>query len=297
MLGEPRLSRWHNINKLQIWSLIEEIESAGDTFLWRPYALALKNWEFPKFYSDNERWVCLNSEIGDEILSFAWCLRPCELVGMDCLEQYLPHRVGMQFGMDQDIPDSLPRSNGNLNDLASSSYDLLLDGWKLYLSPRAINGKVTVQYCNWWRKTEELFDDLDGHIGGEDDRAPPCSSTLSPFTEIQLGKSSTEGSGFMGQEGDIGKGKHIGLEEDHQEPQKSDTKLYSRSNSQIPSLKAGNKAGESPPQEIVIIDDDDDGDDNNETNDRVSRLLALISSIEARIGNLQRNVPMLERRS
>ncbi|KAH7834410.1 hypothetical protein Vadar_015680 [Vaccinium darrowii] len=36
--------------------------------------------------------------------SFARCLRVSELVGLDCMEQYLPHRVSMQFGMDQDVP-------------------------------------------------------------------------------------------------------------------------------------------------------------------------------------------------
>ena len=99
MLGEPRLARWHNVNKSQSSFLMEEIESAGDIFLWRPYALHLKNWEFPKFYSDNERWVWMNSEVEDEILSFARCLRACELVGMDCVEQYLPQRVGMQLSL------------------------------------------------------------------------------------------------------------------------------------------------------------------------------------------------------
>ena len=67
---------------------------------------------------------------------------------MDCVEQYLPHGVGMQFGMDQDIPNSLPKSDGNLS-RAWTSYNTPLDGWKLYLPPRAVNGEVTVQYPNW----------------------------------------------------------------------------------------------------------------------------------------------------
>jgi hypothetical protein len=33
-------------------------------------------------------------------------LRVSELVGFDAIEQYLPHRVAMQFGMDHDVPSS-----------------------------------------------------------------------------------------------------------------------------------------------------------------------------------------------
>jgi hypothetical protein len=33
------------------------------------------------------------------------------LVGFDAIEQYLPHRVAMQFGMDQDVPSYVPKFN------------------------------------------------------------------------------------------------------------------------------------------------------------------------------------------
>ncbi|KAE9458245.1 hypothetical protein C3L33_09852, partial [Rhododendron williamsianum] len=55
----------------------------------------------------------------EDFESFARFLRPCELVnlrifelvGFDSLERYLPHRVAMQFGMDQDLPSLVPRFN------------------------------------------------------------------------------------------------------------------------------------------------------------------------------------------
>ncbi|XP_010675984.2 uncharacterized protein LOC104891897 [Beta vulgaris subsp. vulgaris] len=150
MCGEPRAARWHNVMKLKSASLRLDIESAADSFLWRPYTLCLKNWEFPKFYCDDERWVLMNSEVGDDLLSFVRCLRVSELVGLDCVMQYLPHRVGMQFGMDQDIPDFVARSNSNV-ELAWSSYAKPLEGMKLYLPPRLFEGDVTVQYSTWWR--------------------------------------------------------------------------------------------------------------------------------------------------
>ncbi|KAJ8435480.1 hypothetical protein Cgig2_033219 [Carnegiea gigantea] len=236
MVGEPRLARWHNVNKSQSGFLMEEIESARDIFLWRPYALHLKNWKFPKFYSDNERWVWINSEVGDEILSFARCLRACELIGMDCVEQYLPQRVGMQFGMDQDIPNSFPKSDCNLN-RAWMSYDTPLDGWKLYLPPREVNGEVTIQYLNWWKAAifarhndpmthEKLSHVVDGNMGVGGQKASPSlpPSSPSPFhraSKLQMGESSscTKGSPLMGGKEDIGKDTHTMLGEDHRELQ------------------------------------------------------------------------------
>ncbi|CAO2813820.1 unnamed protein product [Amaranthus hypochondriacus] len=66
-------------------------------------------------------WVLIDSDVNEELLSFVRCLRVSELVGCDCVMQYLPHRVGMQFGMDQDIPSSVTRSNAHL-ELAWASY-------------------------------------------------------------------------------------------------------------------------------------------------------------------------------
>ena len=73
--------------------------------MWTPYASYSKNSKFPEFYSDHEMWALLNSEVDEDVLSFARCLRPCELLGVDCVEQYSPNRVGLQFGMDLGIPD------------------------------------------------------------------------------------------------------------------------------------------------------------------------------------------------
>ena len=47
--GEPRLARWHNIEKLRIVSLRLGLESGGVDFLWRPYASYSKNSKFLKF--------------------------------------------------------------------------------------------------------------------------------------------------------------------------------------------------------------------------------------------------------
>ncbi|KAJ8443745.1 hypothetical protein Cgig2_029650 [Carnegiea gigantea] len=99
------------------------------------------------------------ASINADVLSFPRCLRPCELVGVDCVEQYSPHRVGLEFGMDQDIPDFFPRLNHDL-ELAWSSYNNPLNGLKLYLPSRLLNGDVTVKYSNWRRAAPlDLHDD------------------------------------------------------------------------------------------------------------------------------------------
>ncbi|KNA12177.1 hypothetical protein SOVF_128440 [Spinacia oleracea] len=156
--GEPRVARWHNVTKLKTQNLRLEIESAADSFVWRPYALCLNNWLFPKFYSDDGMWVLIDSEVDEDLLSFVRCLRPSELVGFDCVMQYLPHRVGLQFGMDQDIPNLVARSNGDM-ELAWSSYAKPLEGLKLYLPPRLFEGDVTVQYSKWLRPELDVDND------------------------------------------------------------------------------------------------------------------------------------------
>ncbi|XP_021758869.1 uncharacterized protein LOC110723802 [Chenopodium quinoa] len=153
--GEPRLARWHGVKCVENGRLRVEIESAGGEFLWRPYALYVKNWEFPKFYCDEEMWVLVDSEVDEELLSFAVCLRVCELVGVNCVKQYMPHRVAMQFGMDQDIPISIPRLNADV-ELAWSSYDESLHGLKFYMPPRLVEGDITIQYSNWWKTLDSL---------------------------------------------------------------------------------------------------------------------------------------------
>ncbi|XP_021755470.1 uncharacterized protein LOC110720731 [Chenopodium quinoa] len=97
---EPRLARWHGSKKLKYG--LQDVESFGDDFLWRPYALNVKNWEVPKFYCDQGMWLLVNSAMDEQLLSFTRCLMACDLIGVDCMELYPPHRVGMQFAMDQD---------------------------------------------------------------------------------------------------------------------------------------------------------------------------------------------------
>ncbi|KAG6794002.1 hypothetical protein POTOM_003229 [Populus tomentosa] len=45
----------------------------------------------------------VGSSLNDELMAFARCVWVSMLCGVGCSEQYLPHRVAMQFGTDEDL--------------------------------------------------------------------------------------------------------------------------------------------------------------------------------------------------
>ncbi|OIV98906.1 hypothetical protein TanjilG_07341 [Lupinus angustifolius] len=93
--------------------------------------------------------------------SFVFCLRVSELVGMGCREQYLPHRVAMQFGMDQDIPGMVePCHTDSLVNYCSWDRNLCKA-----LCPNQCQPNVTFRYYNWWKQSKIDSSGMeDGHI-------------------------------------------------------------------------------------------------------------------------------------
>ncbi|KAM7250775.1 hypothetical protein ACFE04_022658 [Oxalis oulophora] len=111
-VGDPRVAMWHDVKMLKFENVMSVLDSGGETFRWRPYATANMNWQLPKFYRDKAEWVTLDSETETELSSYVFCIRPSDLVGInECIEQYSPHRVAMQFGIDQDIPGHIDQCN------------------------------------------------------------------------------------------------------------------------------------------------------------------------------------------
>lgn len=161
--GQPRVARWHQVRKSKVRLVIEW--STGDDFLWRPYALHLRNWELPKFYCHQGTWILVNSEMDEQFSSFVKCLRTCELIGVDCVERYLPKRVARQFALDQDIPFSLPRQSA-ASEVAWNSFDKPLDGLKFYIPPQLFEGGVTFQYSEWWKSLVFLHDNCEAKNRG-----------------------------------------------------------------------------------------------------------------------------------
>ena len=150
---EPRPARWSKLKKVSIENLRLAIDSAGENFLWRPYAIALNhNWLFPKFYGDKEQLVSVDAALDKDLESYTRCFRVCELVGVQSIQQYLPHRVAMQFGIDQDLPGHVARYSMNLS-IAWNHYNRSIGDAKLYIPPRLFEADVTMRYFEWWKQS------------------------------------------------------------------------------------------------------------------------------------------------
>ncbi|KAH1083817.1 hypothetical protein J1N35_023578 [Gossypium stocksii] len=115
--GERRIARWHRLNV-------------------------------------NEQHILIDSHthLNEDIHSFARCLRVSELVGLESIEQYLPQRVSLQFGMDQDLPGCFARCNGN-PDIAWRNYSRPIQDSVLYIPSRLFESDVTLQHSNWWKQS------------------------------------------------------------------------------------------------------------------------------------------------
>ncbi|GMY31313.1 serine/threonine-protein phosphatase 7 long form like [Fagus crenata] len=148
--GDPRMARWDQVKGSEIEIVSLALDSAGESFQWRPYAMGDCN--FPKFYAEKEMFVSVGLGLDEELQSFARCLRVSELVGLGCIEQYLPHRVAMQFGLDQDLPGCVDRLN-ETSEIAWNHYSKPKHNMKLYVPSRLFEADVTVKYLEWWKQS------------------------------------------------------------------------------------------------------------------------------------------------
>ncbi|KAF7141299.1 hypothetical protein RHSIM_Rhsim06G0217900 [Rhododendron simsii] len=172
--GEPRLAKWNNVKKKNIANVCLALSSARECFQWRPYTISENNWVFPKFYKEREEWISFCLGMDEDFESFARFLRPCELVnlrifelvGFDSLERYLPHRVAMQFGMDQDLPGLVPRFN-NIPEVAWENYSRPIKDGRLYVPSRLYKSDVTTRYLEWWKQLKLAQKDAVKGANGE----------------------------------------------------------------------------------------------------------------------------------
>ncbi|ONM42183.1 Plant mobile domain protein family [Zea mays] len=138
--GDPLAARWHDLSRKLNPAQIREALSTGCNFVWQPYVSSM----------EHTGWVH-SSDLAedDELASLAQFLHPCELVGMDCIEQYLPHRVARQFGLDQDVPADVHRAN---QDWAIAWQTYQLEGKNVaFFIPHSEPG-ITTRYAQWWRQ-------------------------------------------------------------------------------------------------------------------------------------------------
>nr|XP_023881231.1 uncharacterized protein LOC111993634 [Quercus suber] len=143
--GEPAFARWHRVKSVNVENVRVALLSAGDTFLWCPYALYRYKSDFPRFYREKERWVPVDPNLDEEIEAFARCMRVSQLVGLGCIEEYFPHRVAMQFGMDQDLPGCVTQCK-KTPEIAWNNYSKPISDVKLYVPSRLSEIGVTSHY-------------------------------------------------------------------------------------------------------------------------------------------------------
>jgi len=145
------LYRWHKVKPLKIDNARLALDSAMNHFRWRPYVQYAGR--FKVFYPENETLVPLGKDLDKELVSFVTCLRVSVLVGIEStVEKYMPHRVAMQFGMDQDVPGCVPRFHGS-KEFAWKNYCRPISATKLYFPARLFEGDVTTRYAKWWKQS------------------------------------------------------------------------------------------------------------------------------------------------
>lgn len=142
----PRAARWREAGKRLSSKDLHAVLMSPKGFEWRPY----KNSRFFGLHpGTGGSWVRgQDIATSEALLSFARCLHPCELVGMNCIEQYNPHRVARQLGFDQDIPGTVPRASSGW-EKAWETYNIEAKS-SAFIFPNHKPG-VTVQYAKWWK--------------------------------------------------------------------------------------------------------------------------------------------------
>ena len=156
--GEPRSARWNGVEIMKVKDMRAALDSAKELFMWRPYSITSSDCMLSNLYRDDEQWVVVDS---DETESYARCLRVSWLVGSGHIEQYLPHRVAMQFGYDQDVPPRVVLPNQS-PETAWRSYRRRIRGTKLYIPPRLFESDVSSRYMVWWKSFMSVNEETPG---------------------------------------------------------------------------------------------------------------------------------------
>lgn len=139
--NEPRIARWSGFKHGSCRDWRPALDSGGEGFQWRPYSRTGAG-----VYTDNERWEIVEGGLDEEVQSYVRCVRASKIVGVeeDCVELYLPNRVSMQFGIDQDLPGHVGEDNVD--------YFRPIRDAKLYVPSRFSQPCVTSRYFDWWKK-------------------------------------------------------------------------------------------------------------------------------------------------
>ncbi|CAN7097569.1 unnamed protein product, partial [Brassica rapa subsp. narinosa] len=167
--GDPRLALWDEAKQKTMRSNVRKMTKSNvreilanskmESFEWRPYTKAVKNWKIPQFYPEKAMWVPVGPDLDEEFISFARCIKVSKLVGMDIVEHYFPNRVASQFGLLQDVPCHVNRNN-LFKEAAWDEYTKPMDGLTLYIPSRSVISCFTSMFCEWWRKGSPVVESL-----------------------------------------------------------------------------------------------------------------------------------------
>ncbi|XP_034570540.1 uncharacterized protein [Setaria viridis] len=137
----PRaVRRWHDAHKVFDPRYVHAVLMSPAKFEWAPYG---SSGFAPPPGSYGRRAIARRTEL----LLFAHCLRACEMVGMNSIEQYRPHRVARQLGFDQDVPGAVARANSN-QFAAWATYKIGLVKFSFIVPSN--EPAVTAEYEQWW---------------------------------------------------------------------------------------------------------------------------------------------------
>ncbi|KAL3508505.1 hypothetical protein ACH5RR_027906 [Cinchona calisaya] len=159
--GQPRFAVWDELRMDDIGDVRLAIDGADKHFHWRPYAMGFNSLLPCTIYKEREQRVLVDSDMDEDLEVLVRCLRVSEVAGIDpdCIVQYLPHRVAMQFGIDQDLPGHVGRANSNQSIAWENYTRTIRDEW-VYIPSRLFDADVTTRYRDWWKKS------MSTHCGG-----------------------------------------------------------------------------------------------------------------------------------
>ncbi|PWA66828.1 Aminotransferase-like mobile domain-containing protein [Artemisia annua] len=120
--GDPKFARWEK-KEVCVEDGGSFADCGFDDFTWQPYGEDIDD--------KSRKWVVVDGK---------------------SIQQYLPHRVAMQFGMNQDVRGDVARMNGS-REIAWRFYVRPVKDVKVYFPSRLSEPHVTVRYLEWWNKS------------------------------------------------------------------------------------------------------------------------------------------------
>ncbi|XP_047339849.1 uncharacterized protein LOC124943381 [Impatiens glandulifera] len=160
-ITQPLICRWNmaRIEGLENENIVQGFDRSEKNFLWRPYTIRVYEGFMSELYGKKILRVLNTSLHREALMEFARCIRVSELVGVevDCIEQYLPHRVAMQFGFDQDIPISQVDRENATSVIAWRNYVRPIVDHIVDVPSRFCKPEISTRYYICWNRSIRIY--------------------------------------------------------------------------------------------------------------------------------------------